>query len=226
MLPTLKSEGFNDQLKLVEAEDIDDKDDLFETIEKLTKFGKHKLLIHLNMHVISQGINAEDVKKLQDAGIYTCNGLMMHTKKNLTGKGLSEAKIDKICETVEKIVRKSVICITTESQTLVELLGGWTDKQLPIAEALGEFRPPDQIVPLAERFCMDHGAVLDNMLSAEEFIVTIFYMINQVISAPGGGVFVTDRSKEASRRACARLAHGEEGLMGGTSSNAETRNCI
>lgn len=31
--------------------------------------------------VISLGINAGDVKKLQDAGIYTCNGLMMHTKK-------------------------------------------------------------------------------------------------------------------------------------------------
>lgn len=31
--------------------------------------------------VISLGINSGDVKKLQDAGIYTCNGLMMHTKK-------------------------------------------------------------------------------------------------------------------------------------------------
>jgi hypothetical protein len=31
--------------------------------------------------VINQGINAGDVKKLQDAGIYTCNGLMMFTKK-------------------------------------------------------------------------------------------------------------------------------------------------
>lgn len=31
--------------------------------------------------VTSHGINAGDVKKLQDAGIYTCNGLMMHTKK-------------------------------------------------------------------------------------------------------------------------------------------------
>lgn len=29
----------------------------------------------------THGINAGDVKKLQDAGIYTCNGLMMHTKK-------------------------------------------------------------------------------------------------------------------------------------------------
>ena len=31
--------------------------------------------------VTAHGINAGDVKKLQDAGIYTCNGLMMHTKK-------------------------------------------------------------------------------------------------------------------------------------------------
>ncbi|KAL6189453.1 hypothetical protein ACLB2K_040842 [Fragaria x ananassa] len=77
------------QLQLVEREYIEDEDDLFETIDKL----------------IAQGINAGDVKKLQDAGIYTCNGLMMHTKKNLTGiKGLSEAKVDKICEAAEKIV--------------------------------------------------------------------------------------------------------------------------
>jgi len=39
--------------------------------------------MHLFVTVISQGINAGDVKKLQDAGIYTCNGLMMHTKKVL-----------------------------------------------------------------------------------------------------------------------------------------------
>lgn len=31
--------------------------------------------------VIAHGINAGDVRKLQDAGIYTCNGLMMQTKK-------------------------------------------------------------------------------------------------------------------------------------------------
>ncbi|WRX21049.1 DNA recombination and repair protein Rad51-like [Theobroma cacao] len=110
------------QLQLVEREDIDDEEDLFEAIDKL----------------ISAGINAGDVKKLQDAGIYTCNGLMMHTKKHLTGiKGLSEAKVDKICEAAEKIVnygyitgsdallrRKSVIRITTGSQALDELLGG------------------------------------------------------------------------------------------------------
>lgn len=89
MLATLKAEEQSQQLQLVEREDIEDEDDLFEAIDKLT----------------SHGINAGDVKKLQDAGIYTCNGLMMHTKKHLTGiKGLSEAKVDKICEAAEKLV--------------------------------------------------------------------------------------------------------------------------
>ncbi|GJM99871.1 hypothetical protein PR202_ga17010 [Eleusine coracana subsp. coracana] len=103
--------------------------------------------------VISQGINAGDVKKLQDAGIYTCNGLMMHTKKSLTGiKGLSEAKVEKICEAAEKLLsqgfmtgsdllikRKSVVRITTGSQALDDLLGGGIET-LCITEAFGEFR--------------------------------------------------------------------------------------
>ncbi|KAL1084185.1 hypothetical protein V6Z11_D09G248600 [Gossypium hirsutum] len=136
MIATLKAEEAS-QLQLVEREDIDDEEDLFESIDKL----------------ISAGINAGDVKKLQDAGIYTCNGLMMHTKKNLTGiKGLSEAKVDKICEAAEKIVnfgyitgsdallrRKSVIRITTGSQSLDELLGGGIETSA-ITEAFGEFR--------------------------------------------------------------------------------------
>ncbi|TYH82377.1 hypothetical protein ES332_D02G056000v1 [Gossypium tomentosum] len=136
MIGTLKAEEAS-QLQLVEREDIDDEEDLFEAIDKL----------------ITAGINAGDVKKLQDAGIYTCNGLMMHTKKNLTGiKGLSEAKVDKICEAAEKIVnfgyitgsdallkRKSVIRITTGSQALDELLGGGIETSA-ITEAFGEFR--------------------------------------------------------------------------------------
>ncbi|KAH7522245.1 hypothetical protein FEM48_Zijuj07G0118000 [Ziziphus jujuba var. spinosa] len=207
------------QLQLVEREDIEDEEDLFESIDKL----------------ISQGINAGDVKKLQDAGIYTCNGLMMHTKKNLTGiKGLSEAKVDKICEAAEKIVnfgyitgsdallkRKSVVRITTGSQALDELLGGGIET-LAITEAFGEFRSgktqlahtlcvstqflncqilddracqsplqlptqmrggngkvayidtegtfrPDRIIPIAERFGMDPGAVLDNIIYARAY---------------------------------------------------------
>ncbi|KAK4478129.1 hypothetical protein RD792_017408 [Penstemon davidsonii] len=184
------------QLQLVEREEIDDEEDLFEAIDKLT----------------SHGINAGDVKKLQDAGIYTCNGLMMHTKKSLTGiKGLSEAKVEKICEAVEKIVnfgyitgsdallkRKEVVRITTGSQALDELLGGGIETRA-ITESFGEFRSgktqlahtlcvttqlptsmrggngkvayidtegtfrPDRIIPIAERFGMDPGAVLDNV---------------------------------------------------------------
>ncbi|KAJ6771662.1 MEIOTIC RECOMBINATION PROTEIN DMC1-LIKE PROTEIN [Salix koriyanagi] len=136
MIATLKAEDQN-QLQLMEREEMDDEDDLFEAIDKL----------------INQGINAGDVKKLQDAGIYTCNGLMMFTKKHLTGiKGLSEAKVDKICEAAEKIVnygyitgsdallkRKSVIRITTGSQALDELLGGGIETSA-ITEAFGEFR--------------------------------------------------------------------------------------
>ncbi|CAN1808178.1 Meiotic recombination protein DMC1 homolog [Linum perenne] len=204
------------QLQLVEREEIDDEDELFEAIDKL----------------ISQGINAGDVKKLQDAGIYTCNGLMMHTKKNLTGiKGLSEAKVDKICEAAEKLVnfgyitgsdallrRKAVVRITTGSQALDELLGGralwnrnfvyyrsfwrvqvWEDaactyamrvysgsyltllliRSLPTnmnggngkvayIDTEGTFRP-DRIVPIAERFGMDAGAVLDNIIYARAY---------------------------------------------------------
>ncbi|ERN01492.1 hypothetical protein AMTR_s00002p00270090 [Amborella trichopoda] len=124
-------------LQLVEADDLEDEDVSFESIDKL----------------IAQGINAGDVKKLQDAGIYTCNGLMMHTKKSLTSiKGLSEAKVDKICEAAEKLVncgyytgsevllkRKAVVRITTGSQALDELLGGGIET-LSITEAFGEFR--------------------------------------------------------------------------------------
>ncbi|KAG8093571.1 hypothetical protein GUJ93_ZPchr0012g21840 [Zizania palustris] len=125
------------QLQLLEADRIEEEEECFESIDKL----------------ISQGINAGDVKKLQDAGIYTCNGLMMHTKKSLTGiKGLSEAKVDKICEAAEKLLsqgfitgsdlllkRKSVVRITTGSQALDELLGGGIET-LCITEAFGEFR--------------------------------------------------------------------------------------
>ncbi|KAF4351662.1 hypothetical protein F8388_024495 [Cannabis sativa] len=207
MISSLKSEE-QSQLQLVEREDIDDEEDLFEAIDKL----------------IAQGINAGDIKKLQDAGIYSCNGLMMHTKKHLTGiKGLSEAKVDKICEAAEKIVnfgyitgsdallrRKLVIRITTGSQALDELLGGGIETR-SITESFGEFRSehetlsgktqlahtlcvstqlptnmhggngkvayidtegtfrPDRIIPIAERFGMDPGAVLDNIIYARAY---------------------------------------------------------
>ncbi|KAL3748958.1 hypothetical protein ACJRO7_010103 [Eucalyptus globulus] len=162
----------SEEQKIVEREDVDDEaEDLLETIDKQT--------------FISQGINAGDVKKLQDAGIYTCNGLMMHTKKHLTGiKGLSEAKVDKICVAAEKIVRKLAVRITTGSQALDELLASGFET-LAITEAFGKSGSgktqlahtlcvttqytcsrPDRIVPIAERFGMDRGAVLDIIIYA------------------------------------------------------------
>ncbi|XP_074295351.1 meiotic recombination protein DMC1 homolog isoform X3 [Silene latifolia] len=74
-------------------------------------------------------------------------------KWSLTGiRGLLEAKVDKICEAVEKIVnygyitgsnallkRKSVVRITTGSQALDELLGGGIETSA-ITETFGEFR--------------------------------------------------------------------------------------
>ncbi|KAG6495282.1 hypothetical protein ZIOFF_043076 [Zingiber officinale] len=127
----------HNQLQLVDREDEDeDEEELFKLIDKL----------------ILQGINVGDIKKLLDTGIYTCNGLMMHMKKNLTRiKGLSETKVDKICEATEKLVnigyvtetdlllkKKAVIQITTGSQALDELLGGGI-KTLSITEAFGDF---------------------------------------------------------------------------------------
>ncbi|KAJ4828580.1 hypothetical protein Tsubulata_019580 [Turnera subulata] len=124
MIATLKAEE-QGQLQLVEREEFDDEEDLFEAIDKSievinarkggprttpNELCKSSVAIALIKQqkpnqVISQGINSGDVKKLQDAGIYTCNGLMMLTKKHLTEiKGLSEAKVDRNCEAAEKIV--------------------------------------------------------------------------------------------------------------------------
>ncbi|KAH7298259.1 hypothetical protein KP509_25G033900 [Ceratopteris richardii] len=127
-----------DDNALIESLDADvEEEDSIELIEKLT----------------AQGINAGDIKKLQDAGIYTCNGLLMHTKKTLTAiKGLSEAKVDKIVEATEKLIhfgyvtgneilnrRKCVVHITTGSHALDEILGGGIET-LALTEVFGEFR--------------------------------------------------------------------------------------
>ncbi len=53
----------------------------------------------------SAGINMADIKKLQDAGIYSVQGVHASTKRSLARiKGLSEAKVDKIKEAAQKLV--------------------------------------------------------------------------------------------------------------------------
>lgn len=108
-------------------------------------------------HDISQlelhGINAADVKKLKDAGIYTVKGLLMMTKKKLGDiKGIAEAKVDKLKEAANKImgstfmtaktveqVRKRCYKIQTGSSTLDSILNGGMES-MSITEVFGEFR--------------------------------------------------------------------------------------
>jgi DNA repair protein RAD51 len=53
-----------------------------------------------------KGINAGDIKKLEEAGFHTVEAVAFTPKKNLvTVKGLSENKVDKIIEAAGKIVQ-------------------------------------------------------------------------------------------------------------------------
>ncbi|RWW30189.1 hypothetical protein GW17_00005246 [Ensete ventricosum] len=209
MAPRFEEQG---QLQLLEREE-DEEEDCFESIDKRKYLSARRLafiffdhkyasefrfcLIHGIAVVIAQGINAGDIKKLQDAGIYTCNGLMMHTKKvcspvrasfdlsqSLTGiKGLSEAKVDKICEAAEKLVVRSShpsiqhffnLCNLWRSSDTFDLcfvplpsrsqnMGYVTGSDLLLrVRSVTNYR----IVPIAERFGMDAGAVLDNIVDS------------------------------------------------------------
>lgn len=52
-----------------------------------------------------KGINAGDIKKLEEAGFHTVEAIAFTPKKALVQvKGLSEAKVDKIVEASTKIV--------------------------------------------------------------------------------------------------------------------------
>ena len=52
-----------------------------------------------------KGINAGDVKKLEEAGFHTIESIAFTPKKQLVQvKGLSENKVDKIIEAAQKIV--------------------------------------------------------------------------------------------------------------------------
>jgi len=53
----------------------------------------------------NHGINVADIKKLKSVGICTVKGIQMQTKRKLLQiKGISEAKVDKIKEAIQKIV--------------------------------------------------------------------------------------------------------------------------
>ena len=55
-----------------------------------------------------KGINAGDIKKLEEAGYHTVEAIAFTPKKHLVNvKGLSENKVDKIIEAAAKIPKKN-----------------------------------------------------------------------------------------------------------------------
>ncbi|XP_072032173.1 DNA repair protein RAD51 homolog 1 [Amphiura filiformis] len=101
----------------------------------------------------NQGISANDVKKLEEAGMHTVEAVAYATKKELCHiKGISEAKCDKILNEAMKLVpmgfttatqfhqqRAEIIQITTGSKELDKLLQGGIETG-SITEMFGEFR--------------------------------------------------------------------------------------
>lgn len=101
----------------------------------------------------SQGINAADIKKLEDAGYHTVEAVAFAPKKSLLViKGISEAKADKLLVEASKLVpmgfttatefhqkRSELIQLTTGSQELDRLLAGGIETG-SITEIFGEFR--------------------------------------------------------------------------------------
>lgn len=120
-----------------DEEELEDEYEVYEDIDRLQEFG----------------INVSDIKKLKGNGMYTIASVMMTSRRDLTSiKGLSEAKIIKIIEVVNKIQnfgfrsgsevmekRKSLLKISTGSTAFDQLLQGGIESQ-SITEVFGEFR--------------------------------------------------------------------------------------
>lgn len=101
----------------------------------------------------SQGIQQSDINKLRMAGVCTLKGAAMMSRRSLYKiKGLSEAKVDKIKECLNKVVdmsfstakavaqrRRQIHRISTGSVEFDRLLNGGIQSQ-SITEVFGEFR--------------------------------------------------------------------------------------
>ncbi|TVU03522.1 hypothetical protein EJB05_50918, partial [Eragrostis curvula] len=124
MAPTRLADG-GGELHGREADRIEEEEDCFVPVDKYLKDDtlheewesteEMQLWSMAGARVISQGINIGDVKKLQDVGIFTCNGLIVHSKKSLKEiMDLSEAKVEKIYQAAKYLL--SIAPITTRSQ--------------------------------------------------------------------------------------------------------------
>uniref|UniRef100_A0A2K5K156 Meiotic recombination protein DMC1/LIM15 homolog n=1 Tax=Colobus angolensis palliatus TaxID=336983 RepID=A0A2K5K156_COLAP len=172
-----------DQVVAEEPGFQDEEESLFQDIDLLQK----------------HGINVADIKKLKSVGICTIKGIQMTTRRALCNvKGLSEAKVDKIKEAANKLIepgfltafeysekRKMVFHITTGSQEFFRTgktqlshtlcvtaqlpgAGGYPGGKIIFIDTENTFRP-DRLRDIADRFNVDHNAVLDNVLYARAY---------------------------------------------------------
>ncbi|XP_012583998.1 PREDICTED: DNA repair protein RAD51 homolog 1 [Condylura cristata] len=135
------------------------------------------------------GINANDVKKLEEAGFHTVEAVAYAPKKELINiKGISEAKADKILTEAAKLVpmgfttatefhqrRSEIIQITTGSKELDKLLQGGIETG-SITEMFGEFRTGKTqichtlaVTCQSSRYGLSGSDVLDNVAYARGF---------------------------------------------------------
>ena len=128
---------------------------------------QHNILLHIIFFVIpkvavtyqslellqEQGVAANDIQKLSDAGYHTIESVAHATVRKLSEvRGLSEAKVNKLKEIVKQLVpmefktaadaledRKSLVTLTTGSTELDKLLEGGIETG-SLTEVFGEFR--------------------------------------------------------------------------------------
>ncbi|XP_006520471.1 meiotic recombination protein DMC1/LIM15 homolog isoform X2 [Mus musculus] len=135
-----------DQVVQEESGFQDDEESLFQDIDLLQK----------------HGINMADIKKLKSVGICTIKGIQMTTRRALCNvKGLSEAKVEKIKEAANKLIEPGFLTAFQYSERRKMVFHITTGSQ--------EFDRPDRLRDIADRFNVDHEAVLDNVLYARAY---------------------------------------------------------
>ena len=131
-----------------------------------------------------EGINSNDIKKLIENGFQTLESISYTPKKNLICiKGLSENKIDKILNIIQKKLklgiypctiaikeRSKIIRITSGSKELDKLLGGGFESngKCVYIDTEGTFRP-EKLESIAERFQPDTKEVIENVFYARAY---------------------------------------------------------
>ncbi|XP_045143610.1 DNA repair protein RAD51 homolog 1 [Echinops telfairi] len=126
------------------------------------------------------GINANDVKKLEEAGFHTVEAVAYAPKKELINiKGISEAKADKILvrgiETGsitemfgEFRTGKTQICHTLAVTCQLPIDRGGGEGKAMYIDTEGTFRP-ERLLAVAERYGLSGSDVLDNVAYARGF---------------------------------------------------------